>query len=204
MEPVFIKNLSNEMKKPLPGKSAQKEMMVTPQYKLIANKQIVPAAVLILLYPIKREWFFFLKKRTKTVEYHKGQISLPGGMVEENESLEDTAIRETFEEIGVNPKKIKIISNLTCFYVPVSGFEIFPFIGWSNKKPKTIIQSSEVSRIFSPSIKTLMLEKTKKEKYSIVSGYKVKIPFFELEGEMVWGATSVILSEFKSILKRII
>ena len=86
----------------------------------------MPAAVLILLYPFDNEWYFFLTKRTKTVEHHKGQISFPYGMVEKSESYKNAALRETFEEIGVSMKEINIIGALTPLYVPVSKFEIFP------------------------------------------------------------------------------
>ena len=100
--------------------------------------------------------------RTQNVYHHKGQISLPGGMVEKNELQKNAAIRETYEEIGVLEKKIKIIGKLTKFLVPVSGFEIFPFVGWVDSKPKTNIQPTEVEKIFSVSVKLLVHKKTKK------------------------------------------
>ena len=204
MQPTFIYNLDKALKQELPGKAAHLKMMVRPQYILNQKTIPIPAAVLILLYPIKKEWYFFLTKRTETVEYHKGQISLPGGMVEKNESFENTAIRETYEEIGIQPKTIKILGALTPFYIPVSGFEIFPYVGWIKNKPKLTIQNKEVAKVFSLSIKDLMQKKIKKEKESVISGHQVKIPFFQLKGEMIWGATSMIISEFKYILKGII
>ena len=201
MKPQFIIKLTKKMNGELPGSTSHETMMVKPRYKSIEKKTSIPAAVLILLYPIKNKWHFFLTKRTNTVENHKGQISLPGGMLEEGESHKEAAIRETFEELGVQSRDINIIGPLTPLYIPISNFKIFPFVGWLKSAPKLNIQSKEVSKVFSPSIFSLTDPKTKKIKDSILLGQKVKIPFFNLKNEVVWGATSMILSEFKKILK---
>ena len=187
----------------LPGRISHEVMMVKPGYKYIEKKAFTPAAVLILLYPIEDKWHFFLTKRTDNVEHHKGQISLPGGMLEKGESHKKAAIRETFEELGVQSRDINIIGPLTPLYIPISNFKIFPFVGWLKSAPKLNIQSREVSKVFSPSIYSLTDPKTKKIKDSILLGQKVQIPFFNLKNEVVWGATSMILSEFKKILKGI-
>ena len=187
----------------LPGRISHEIMMVKPRYKYIEKKAFTPAAVLILLYPIEDKWHFFLTKRTNNVEHHKGQISLPGGMLEKGESHKEAAIRETFEELGVQSRDINIIGPLTPLYIPISNFKIFPFVGWLKSAPKLHIQSKEVSKVFSPSIYSLTDPKTKKIKNSILLGQKVQIPFFKLKNEVVWGATSMILSEFKKILKGI-
>ena len=205
MIPTFIAKINIELKKDLPGILAQKEMLVKKHNKVhekYKNFNRNPAAVLILLYPFRNEWYFFLTKRTYTVLHHKGQVSLPGGMVEKNESFESAAIRETYEEIGIPKNKIKIIAPLTSIDVPISNFEIFPFVGWVDKKPKTIKDSIEVDRIFSVSINDLISEKKLKKQDKILSDKLVSIPYFDFDDEVVWGATSIILSEFKYILKR--
>ncbi len=189
------------MKGKLSGKTSHQKMMVKPRYIPPDNKKPIPAAVLILLYPEKEKWHFFLTKRTKTVEHHKGQISLPGGMLEEGESYREAAVRETFEEIGVESKEINIIGSLTPLHIPVSGFKIFPFVGWIKEKPKLKLQSNEVSKVLSPTIDNLLDKTKRREKYSLILGKKAKIPFFDLNNEMVWGATSMILSEFRSVLR---
>ena len=203
MEDPFLKKLTKKMNDKLPGRISHEIMMVKPRYKSIGKKAFTPAAVLILLYPIEDKWHFFLTKRTDNVEHHKGQISLPGGMLEKGESHKETAIRETFEELGVQSRDINIIGPLTPLYIPISNFKIFPFVGWLKSAPKLNIQSKEVSKVFSPSIDSLTDPKTKKIKDSILLGQKVQIPFFNLKNEVVWGATSMILSEFKKILKGI-
>jgi 8-oxo-dGTP pyrophosphatase MutT (NUDIX family) len=181
--------------------------MVTPRLpfpKINLDKKGIPASVLILLFPKNNQWHFFLTKRTNTVNHHKGQISLPGGVVETGESLEGAALRETHEEIGVDKKNIHLIGALSSFYIPVSGFEMFPFIGWVNNEPETYIHDKEVDRIFSSSIQEFMLDKTQKTKKDTLKGFPVNIPYFDMKGETVWGATSMILAEFKLILKEIL
>lgn len=207
MKSDYIEKISQRLHKKLPGKLAHDKMMITPQIpfpKLNFDKKGIPASVLILLFPKKDELHFFLTKRTNTVNHHKGQIALPGGVVEKNESLKDAALRETYEEIGINKEKIQLIGSLSSFYIPVSGFEMFPFIGWAKTEPVTSIHDQEVDRIFSASIKEFMLDETQKVKKDTLRGIPVTIPYYDLGGEIVWGATSMILSEFKLILKEIL
>ena len=204
MKNQFLIKLTKKMNNRLPGEISHEKMMVKPRYKSLEKKESTSAAVLILLYPIKGKWHFFLTKRTNSVGHHKGQISLPGGALEKGESHKEAAIRETFEELGIQSGDINIIGPLTSLYIPISNFKIFPFVGWLKNAPKLNIQSKEVSKVFSPSIYSLTDPKTKKIKDSILLGQKVKIPFFNLKNEVVWGATSMILSEFKKILKGVI
>ena len=203
MKSKLIVKLTKVMNKKLPGKSSHEEMMVRPKQKFLKKKNPFNAAVLILLYPFGNNWYFYLTKRTKTVEHHKGQISLPGGMLEKGESSQEAAIRETYEELGIKAQVINIIGPLTPFYIPISGFNVFPFVGWIAKCPTLEIQSKEVSKVFAPSVSSLMNPQNRKIKKSTILDQKVEIPYFSLNNEIVWGATSMILSEFKSIVKRI-
>ena len=146
MIPLFIEALTKRLRRDLPGKSAQRKMMITPNRFPTKNQENegIPASILLLLYPLEGEWFFFLTKRSQDVERHKGQISFPGGVVEKNESKMNAAIRETNEEIGVDKDVIKVIGNLTPLYIPVSNFHISPFVGWTEEKPHTKVQDAEV------------------------------------------------------------
>ena len=203
MIPLFIEALTRRLRRDLPGKGAQRKMMITPNRFPTENQENegVPASILLLLYPLEGIWFFFLTKRSQDVEHHKGQISFPGGVVKMNESMMNAAIRETNEEIGVDRDVIKIIGNLTPLYIPVSNFHISPYVGWTEEKPHTKVQDAEVKRVFSVSINDLILEKNLKTKKDFFSNKSVKVPYFDLNGETVWGATSMILSEFKFILR---
>ena len=149
------------------------------------------------------EIYFFLTKRTDELKHHKGQISLPGGTQEGNEKLIDTALRETQEEIGINKTSISIIGTITPLFVPVTGFMIYPFIGYSlyklNPKPDPV----EVATIFSVNISDLLNEENRTTEQRNIRGYDVQVPYFKLNDYQVWGATSMILSEFRDLIKYI-
>jgi len=198
----FKDRLKSSLSDALPGKVAQKKLMVQPRIPmkwLPLHRKLKPAGTLILLYPENDLIQFFLTQRSKDVEHHKGQISLPGGVQEKDESLVETALRETMEEIGIT-ENIEILGKLSALPVPVSGFEIHPFVGWLPQKPKTSIQEKEVEKVFTVSIDELTSEQFKKSKKDTIRGFPVNIPYFQLNGETVWGATSMILSEFKEIV----
>ena len=195
------------MEKKLPGVSSQNIMLITPQNSVkyfIPPDNIVLSAVLILLFPIREDIHFFLTKRTDTVQYHKGQISLPGGAKEEGEELIGTALRETDEEIGISSDSIQIIGQLTPLLVPVTGFQIHPFIGFSEHKPETTTDPMEVESVFSVSIHSLVHQKTHQLEERILRGHLYQVPYYHLNNKKVWGATSMILSEFKTVLNTIL
>lgn len=195
------------MEKKLPGVSSQNIMLITPQNSVkyfIPPDNIVLSAVLILLFPIREDIHFFLTKRTDTVQYHKGQISLPGGAKEEGEELIGTALRETDEEIGISSDSIQIIGQLTPLLVPVTGFQIHPFIGFSEHKPETATDPMEVESVFSVSIHSLVHQKTHQLEERILRGHLYQVPYYHLNNKKVWGATSMILSEFKTVLNTIL
>ena len=199
----FINQLKLQLDQPLPGKNAQSIMMIKPKPIFKNNtdtKTVKLSAVLILLFFKNDNWHFFLTKRSQNVNHHKGQISLPGGVIEENESLQETALRETEEEIGIPSQDIQLIGRLSPFYVPVSNFKISPFVGWIEKNPRIKAYDGEVEKVFSVSINKFILKSTQKVKYEKLNGKVVKIPYFDIDNEMVWGATSIILSEFKNII----
>ena len=204
MNTQFIDQLKRQLNQPLPGKDAHSIMMINPKPIFKNNaKTIKPSAVLILLFFKNDNWNFFLTKRSQNVNHHKGQISLPGGVQEKKESLQKTAVRETEEEIGIPSQDIQIIGHLSPFYVPVSNFKISPFIGWMKKRPDIRTHDKEVEKVFSVSIDEFILTSTQKTKYDKLNGQMVKIPYFDIDNEIVWGATSIILSEFKNIILEI-
>jgi len=199
--------LSQRLEKKLPGVSSQNIMLITPQNSVeyfIPPDNIVLSAVLILLFPIREDIHFFLTKRTNTVQYHKGQISLPGGAKEEGEELIGTALRETDEEIGISSDSIQIIGQLTLLLVPVTGFQIHPFIGFSEHKPETATDPMEVESVFSVSIHSLVHQKTHQLEERTLRGHLYQVPYYHLNNKKVWGATSMILSEFKTVLNTIL
>ena len=205
--PGLIPLIKERLNYTLPGKAAQEKMLTRPKIPVNIprfERKCIPAGVLLLLFPDNDNIHFFLTLRTETVDHHKGQISFPGGVQEHNETLEHTALRETMEEIGIKPESISMIGKLTPLFIPVTGFEIFPFIGWSDNKPVTKAQDKEVKKIIVASISDLIDEQNHKIKKTKIRNIPVSMPYYDLNGETVWGATSMILSEFKTIIQEIL
>ena len=203
---TIAKKLKERLKKPLPGNEAHLTTRIKTKSEVTfsnTEETAIPAAVLILLFPFEDEIQFFLTKRTEDVEHHKGQISLPGGIREDKESLNETAVRETKEEVGIDPTEIIISGSLTPFFIPVTGYIVHPFIGWCKEKPSTKVHDVEVNQLFSVSITELMDEKKLQTEQWNIRGYDAIVPYYNFEKCKVWGATAAILSEFKSILEDI-
>jgi len=202
----FITQLKITINNDLPGEESHQKMRVIYDQSIelpFSKINSTQAAVLILLYLADNEIYFFLTKRTDELKHHKGQISLPGGTQEGNEKLIDTALRETQEEIGINKTSISIIGTITPLFVPVTGFMIYPFIGYSlyklNPKPDPV----EVATIFSVNISDLLNKENRTTEQRNIRGYDVQVPYFKLNDYQVWGATSMILSEFRDLIKSI-
>lgn len=198
--------IKERLQKPLPGNDAHQITRIKTKSEITfsnTEKTATPAAVLILLFPSGNEIEFFLTKRTEDVEHHKGQISLPGGLKEKDESLKQTAIRETKEEVGIDPNTIMILGSLTPFFIPVTGYIVHPFIGWCKEKPLTQVHDVEVHQLFSVSIAGLLDESILKSEEWNIRGYDAIVPVYNFDKCKVWGATAAILSEFKSILQDI-
>ena len=200
----FITQLKIMINNDLPGEESHQKMRVIYDQSIelpFSKINSIPAAVLILLYLADNEIYFFLTKRTDELKHHKGQISLPGGTQEGNEKLIDTALRETQEEIGINKTSISIIGTITPLFVPVTGFMIYPFIGYSLNKLNPKPDPVEVATIFSVNISDLLNKENRTTEQRNIRGYDVQVPYFKLNDYQVWGATSMILSEFRDLIK---
>jgi len=200
----FITQLKITINNDLPGKVSHQKMRVIYDQSIelpFSKINSTQAAVLILLYLADNEIYFFLTKRTDELKHHKGQISLPGGTQEGNEKLIDTALRETQEEIGINKTSISIIGTITPLFVPVTGFMIYPFIGYSLNKLNPKPDPVEVATIFSVNISDLLNKENRTTEQRNIRGYDVPVPYFKLNDYQVWGATSMILSEFRDLIK---
>jgi 8-oxo-dGTP pyrophosphatase MutT (NUDIX family) len=159
------------------------------------------AAVLILLYPLDGSLHFALTRRTDTLGVHSGQISLPGGSRDDGETFEQTALRETNEELGVQ-EPVEIIGQLTMIYVPPSDFEITPFVGYLPTRPVWTPNAAEVAELLEVSISQLFDDNTKGiEQLTAPDGVTRTFPFYRVSGYKVWGATAAMLSELEERLR---
>ena len=188
----------------LPGKDEQWRMRVTSDKSYNfdnTEEDAIQSAVLILLYEENGVICFTLTERTQTVEHHRGQISLPGGARETDEKLSSTAIRETQEEIGIYAYDVDLIGALSPLFVPVTGFIINPFVGIINANFDPQPAPEEVKTVISVHVNELLNDDNELQEKRNLRGYDVNIPYFLLSGHKVWGATAMILSEFKTVLK---
>ena len=193
---------------PRPGRAAHMRMAPRPRqgdvFPLPPEIHPKEAGVLILLYPGANDLHFFLTRRTDTVETHKGQISLPGGAQHPGESLRHTALRETCEELGICDAAIKLLGDaLTPLYIPVSGFRATPFVAFTPTRPEIHASAGEVVETIEPPLEWIVDEKNIVEEAWEIRGYPAIVPYFALSDYKVWGATAMILSEFREMLQRV-
>jgi 8-oxo-dGTP pyrophosphatase MutT (NUDIX family) len=192
----------------LPGKEAQ--LLMAPQPidpRRIAAK--VPedhrkSGVLLLFYPDASTIYFPLIKRPQYPGAHSGQVALPGGKVEEGDpDVVFTALREAEEEIGIDAGKVEVIGSLTELYIPVSNFLVSPIVGFLDHKPTFVPEQREVARIIPTALNHLVQpEIVKQTPISLGGGKYLETPYFDIAGEVVWGATAMILSELIQVLKQ--
>ena len=203
---LFIEFVSKLNYFPLPGKKAQLLAAPANRFKNISKnvinlKRAKKAAVLIYCYPKKEKMYFSLIKRSNYSGVHSGQISLPGGKFDKNDSsLKETALRECGEELGINIDLKKDLFALTPLYIPPSNFIVTPYLAYENFYPKFNPDSREVALHIEISIEEL--KKLKIEKKILRNEYQndYSIPCYTHKGHIIWGATAMILSEFKSLL----
>ncbi len=204
---VFIDNLKTNLQKPLPGAEAQFEMAHVKREKVFADsfdaKAYRPSAVLILLYPNEQQEISVLLIERMTYDgHHSGQIALPGGKADlTDKDLEATALREFFEETGSDILPT-VIGKLTPVFIPVSKFMVQPFVSYVNKKPNFTASAYEVNEIIEWNLDQLLNPETIKETtIEPTPGLKLKTPYFDIQGKILWGATAMMLNELKWILK---
>ena len=159
------------------------------------------AAVLIGLFKKNGEWCFSLIRRPMNEKNHPGQIALPGGAMEKNETLMNTALREAFEEVGIKPEDVEIIGQLTPIPVPVSEYLIYPFVGVIDYEPEWVINEDEVEELFILRMSELISSDNGYTETWDLRGNKVEVPIFKVMNETVWGATAAVLSELIDIAK---
>ncbi len=184
------------------------QFKLAPETRKISTKtshysNVKKAAVLVLFYPGKNnKTHVLLTLRAQYNGTHSAQVSFPGGKVDLNDkNLQETALRECFEEVGVSSKKITLVKEMTDVYIPPSNFLVTPFIGFTSKK-LNFTSNEEVAQIIEVPLKDLLHDGAiyfENKNFSDASN--VRIPYFLLNNHKVWGATAMIISEVKELLK---
>ena len=209
---AFNTALKEELEKPLPGRAVQLTMSSIKRIRELIDfskqNQAVKSSVLIFLYPDPSDGAarFVLMLRPTYDGIHSGQISLPGGKYEIMDAdLCATALRETHEEIGIDIQQVNIIGKLSELYIPPSNYLVQPYIGFSEITPAFVPDHKEVEKIIEIKLSDLLDDKNIKRKNILLrNGANIFAPCYIIDGYTIWGATAMILSEFREIAKRIV
>jgi 8-oxo-dGTP pyrophosphatase MutT (NUDIX family) len=187
----------------LPGLEAQRRMAPVPRRGWkpgLLPDDARPAAALLALFPDAAGPGFILTKRSSDLPTHRGQVSLPGGAVDPGESLAQAALREAHEEVGIAPAAVEVLGALTPVHIPVSGFVLHPLVGCLRERPTVVAAPGEVSRVIEVPVAELLDPGRHRTVVGVHEGIEFEMPFFDLDGEQVWGATAMVLAEFAAVL----
>jgi len=208
----FEKRIVKIVNLELPGETVQHKMAPIERIQELKNKAVKKnvsrkAGVMALFYPAEdNETYLILILRKTYKGVHSAQVGFPGGKIEpEDSSIEETALRETEEEVGVPRKLISVIKKLTEIYIPPSDFFVQPFIGTTSKTPKFIPQEDEVEALIEVPLKHFMDDAVLVTK-TLTTSYAtdIDVPAYLLNNHIVWGATAMMLSEVRELLKQVL
>jgi 8-oxo-dGTP pyrophosphatase MutT (NUDIX family) len=199
----FEEGLLRRLEGDLPGKEAHSRMAGAHYIgwpEPVASSR--SSAVLILFYPTDDGIRFPLIQRPTYEGVHSGQIAFPGGKVDPtDQDLNDTALREAWEEIGVPPGDVKILGQLSEIYIKVSDMKVVPVIGTLAAPPSFIPDPREVERVFEIKLADISeLSSIETGRIPIRGGY-LTVPFYNYQGQKIWGATAMMISELLEIIE---
>lgn len=206
--PQLLEYLSVRLGQPLPSKEAL--AMMFPNIKSLPDtlpENVKMSAVMLLLFIKDEEWHLLAIRRTVDGNAHSGQISFPGGRYEPIDSnFLATALRETYEEIGIPPEKIKPIGALSPVYIVVSNFNVYPFIGFLDSSSQYIPSPREVEEIIEIPLSTLLAPNAKIQaevETPVQPNFKRKVNAYQIENNnIIWGATAIMIAELEILLRQ--
>ncbi|RIL09330.1 CoA pyrophosphatase [bacterium] len=195
-----VRRLRARLGRPLPGRDAVKD--VAPSARTFVDADAARAqgsregGALLLVYPWRGEPHTVLTVRSAALRDHAGQISLPGGRIEAGESPVDAALREAWEELAIGPADLDVLGVLTPIYVPPSHFLVHPVVAARRSRPDLRPHAAEVAEAIEVPIARFLDDAVRRVEIWDIRGERRRVPFFDLEGHKVWGATAMILREF--------
>jgi len=202
----LLSNLSAKLQLPLPGREAQYRMAhIGRSDPSPMDKMPRKACVMVLLYPDEQSItkLVLIQRVRHKKDRHSGQIGLPGGGLEATDkTLQAGALRELEEEVGVPIQSVTVLGALSELYISVSNFLVYPFVGYVETQPDFVAQPSEVQAILEAPLQLFLDKNLRKTKQlRLLNGMILnKVPYFEVDGHTVWGATAMILNELSEII----
>jgi 8-oxo-dGTP pyrophosphatase MutT (NUDIX family) len=198
-----LERLHVAFSKPLPGASAHDLLAPRPRRAWppgFGPGQVRHAAGLLLMFPSGGRPHIVLTVRADTLGRHSGQVSLPGGVVEAGESVEQAALREAHEEIALPLDGVRVLGALTPLDIPVSGFRLHPVLAVIGVRPHLAPSDGEVARILDVALDDLLEPSGFATVDRIRDERSITIPLFRVGGDEIWGATAMVLAEFLTLL----
>jgi 8-oxo-dGTP pyrophosphatase MutT (NUDIX family) len=165
----------------------------------VAQAPARPSAVLIGLFQSAKGVEVILTRRSHQLTNHRGEISFPGGRLDEGETVIAAALRETQEEIGINPSEAQIIAELSAMSTVVSNSHIVPVVARFEQRPEMRPMNSEVDRVFTVPLSELTRSDTYSQEYWKFPDRELQINFFYLDDETIWGATARMLLQVMNL-----
>ncbi len=203
--PPAIEALASRLAEPLPGHAAHRQMSPVPRTG--SEPGYVPpvpprrGGVLVLFYPHNDLLHLPLILRPTYDGTHSGQVAFPGGGQEEGDpDISATALREAYEEVGIPPDDVRILGQLSKLYIAPSNFEVYPTVGWISQRPNFRPDPYEVARLLEVPLSDFHDPANRYEEMWNLRGRQVQVPFFKIQGQTVWGATAMILSELLAVI----
>ncbi|UCE43380.1 MAG: CoA pyrophosphatase [Candidatus Aminicenantes bacterium] len=210
MHPLFPEHLHAFKRKllgPMPGIKAQLGMCPNPrpghQAYFEVEDTCLKAGVLVLLYPRENRLHLVFTRRTDKVDFHKGQISFPGGRQEAGEGLEQAALREAQEELKVDPESVRILGMLTPLYIPPSNYCIYPVVALTENRPDFQPSQIEVAEVLEIPLDHLLSPQNVQREMWTIKKTEVEVPFYRFGEHKIWGATAMVLAELLEVVKEI-
>lgn len=157
------------------------------------------ACVLIPLIRDTGRWQILFSRRSANLAAHSGQIAFPGGSVEPGESLEEAAVREAWEEVGIPPERVELIGRLDDL-VTHSGFLVAPFAGVVSGRVEYVLQESEVEEVFEVPVEALLDPRNPEVRWVPFRQKQYPAYFYQYDGHEIWGLTGRILKAFLDVV----
>lgn len=202
---VAVDWFRERLTKPLPGLEAHGKMFpAIKRMPRVIPETAIPSAVMAMLFLRDGEWYLLVMRRIEDGKAHSGQISFPGGRYESDDrEVLQTALRETYEEVGIDSGLITVAGALTPLYVVVSNYHVFPFLGFLEERHSYLISQDEVhevlevpiSELFHPSAKVVaeVVSPAVPDVVRMVNAYRLN------NGTIIWGATAMMIAELEII-----
>jgi len=207
----FLKYVPKIMDATLPAAEAHYKMAPLERIEDMKNLNIQTqnpkiAAVMMLFYPKNGRTHLVLIVRNSYEGVHSAQVAFPGGKFEPKDLVfENTALRETHEEVGIHPDSMEILRPFTHLYIQPSNFLVYPFLGICKEEIFFIPDKSEVAEIIELPL-SIFLGDDVTVSVNISTSYakNIMVPAFKIKEHIVWGATAMMLNELKEVLKKVL